>query len=153
MRGGFKTLLVAALIPAALLLPGCSPGDIKPAPTSASVQAADWPVPPDATFDVDDEAISVSFDLAARNGYDIRPAAQRDTIAILKRIKADYPGTQDVWVLGWRTDTDSYGNQQRRNKLVTRYNRSTIDRINFANVSPSNIWEIRDAGSGLWGIG
>lgn len=146
-------MLAAALIPAALTLAGCSTRDNPTSKPPTTVAVADWPVPPEATFDVDEETVSASFDLAARNGYDIRPAAQRDTIAILKHIKTAYPGTQDVWVLGWRTDTDSYGNQQRRNKLVTRYNRSTIDRINFANVSPSNIWEIRDAGGGLWGIG
>ncbi len=149
MRGIIALLTV-------LLVAGCGTSRHEsPRSTIPSVAVADWTMPPSAKFDAYDmpngQRVEVSFDVTERNGYDARLSAQRDTIAILRQTASSYPSANIVLVSGYGTVKDRYGNTGRREILSTVYHGDTIARINFADIEPGDIWDIKDGGLGYVG--
>lgn len=76
----------------------------------------------------------------------IRRQAQDDTVEILAYIDRKYPQAGRAIIEGTFTTTDKYGNSAPQTVLNLYYERSTLDRINYAGVDPEKIWTLRDSG-------
>lgn len=141
-----------SLIAALALLTGCAGQDRAPNVTVAPV--ADWAVPASAEFlpitGLAGGKVDVTFDIVERGGYSLRSSAMRDTVAILRQASTDYPG-RAVLVAGRIITKDSYGNTGPKYVLNAFYEPATIARINFTDIDPTGIWDIRDGGNGFTG--
>lgn len=143
MRGLIAVLMV-------FLIAGCGSSARTAAATISTVPIAEWTVPASAEFlPLPDPAskVDVTFNVEERYNYSQRNSAQRDTVAILRKAKSDFPG-RPVLVNGVAPVTDSYGNTAPRTILLAFYEPATINRINFAEINPAGIWDIKDGGAG-----
>lgn len=73
-----------------------------------------------------------------------KDGARMDTVDILKYVKAAYPNVSEVHVFATADMVDQYGNTSDDQVVTLTYSRATLDKINFANVLPQNIWNIAD---------
>ena len=161
--------LIAALLASVTFLAGC--GDdttTSPSGTSAQVPAttnAQQSAPPDASPDSSPDSskppAGVDFEVIPGAGGDsvfaefdvsqdvttgtIRSVAQDETVAILKYARDAYPEAAKVFVGGWIPPAD--GSVEERQVFNAEYERATLDKINFDQIDPATIWEIRDGGT------
>lgn len=70
----------------------------------------------------------------------IRAAAQRDAIDILRTIDAAGVPYETVFIRGTFSLADQYGNASESPVLSLEFDRATIDRINWSNMLPDNIF-------------
>lgn len=149
MRG-----LIAVLL-GLLLIAGCSSATTSAPTATTTVDMADWTVPPTVKFDAYDlpagQRIEAGFDVTERHNYSPRNSAQRDTVAILRQVASSYPAANFVLITGYADVKDRFGNANRKTVLNVGYDAATIARINFADINPSDIWEIKDGGMGYTG--
>lgn len=78
----------------------------------------------------------------------IQRGAQNDTIDILKAVSEHAPAKyEEVLVLGGMDMQDAYGQVTEGQKVLqAEYSKETIGKINYENVLPESIWELRDFG-------
>ncbi|MCG7610322.1 hypothetical protein [Mycobacterium sp. CnD-18-1] len=118
-----------------------------------STAAAPAGPPPSATFDVVDltagTQVQSGFDITDRYGIGARASAQRDTIEILRHFKTAYPDATQILITGYFPVKDEYGNTNDRAVLNVAYDRATVEKINFEEIDPYGIWDIRDGGGGM----
>lgn len=78
----------------------------------------------------------------------IQRGAQNDTVAILKAVSEHAPAKyEEVLVLGGMDMQDAYGQVTEGQKVLqAEYSKETIGKINYENVFPESIWELRDFG-------
>lgn len=74
----------------------------------------------------------------------IKSGAQRDTVEALQAALAEHPEAQTVWVFGSFPTTDQYGNSDTGDIVQAYYTIETIEKINFDNIDPANIWAVAD---------
>lgn len=88
MRGLIAVLMV-------FLIAGCGSSARTATATISTVPIAEWTVPASAEFlPLPDPAskVDVTFNVEERYNYSQRNSAQRDTVAILRKAKSDFPG-------------------------------------------------------------
>lgn len=78
----------------------------------------------------------------------IQRGAQNDTIDILRAVSEHAPAKyEEVLVMGGMDMQDSYGQVTEGQKVLqAEYSKETIGKINYDNVLPESIWELRDFG-------
>lgn len=154
------------LLAALTLLAGCGTDsqDTSPSGTSAQVTAttdAQRDTPPEASPAPSAPPAGVEFDVLPGDGGDsvfaefdvsqnvatgtVRSVAQDETVTILKYARDAYPDASKVFVLGWFPP--AAGSSEERQVLDAEYGRATLEKINFDQVDPTQIWEIRDGGT------
>ncbi|MGB0970325.1 MAG: hypothetical protein ACPGVG_05100 [Mycobacterium sp.] len=154
---------ITALLASVTFLAGCgadtdtSPSATSttaPPPTTTGAQqsvAPDSPQPPAGVeFDVlpgpGGDSVFAEFDVSQNPSTGtIRSVAQDETVAILKYARDHYPEANKVFVGGWVPATD--GSIEERQVLDAEYERATLETINFDQIDPATIWEIRDGGT------
>jgi|GEM_PF-6092362 len=153
--------LIAAMLASVTFLAGCGADtDTSSSDTSAQVPAttgAQQGVPPDSPqppagveFDVlpgaGGDSVFAEFDVSQNvTTGTIRSVAQAETVAILKYARDTYPDASKVFVGGWVPAAD--GSVEERQVLNAEYERATLEKINFDQIDPATIWEIRDGGT------
>lgn len=75
-----------------------------------------------------------------------RFGAQSETKQALQWALREYPNATQVVVQGRFPTKDAYGNEENSVVLNVGYDRSTLDKINFANIDNDKIWAVRDTG-------
>lgn len=148
---------MAAALAAFALLTGCgSDSDTSPSDTSAratattDTQAEALQPPAGVDFDVPDESgnsVFASFNVSENDVAEgtARRGAQEETVAILEYARGAYPGASKIFVMGWLPPAE--GSDEDRQVLDAEYERATLEKINFAQIDPSQIWDMRDGGT------
>ncbi len=161
LSSSIATLLAAFT----LLAAGCgTDSDTSPSGTSARVTGttdAQRDAPPEASPNSSKPPAGVEFDVLPGAGGDsvfalfdvsenvatgtVRSVAQDETVTILKYARDAYPDASKIFVTGWLPPAD--GSIEERQVLDAEYERATLEKINFDQIDPAQIWEIRDGGT------
>ncbi len=156
---------IAAPLAVFMLLAGCgTDSDTSPSDTSAQATATTDPqrdAPPEASPDSPKPPAGVEFDVLPGAGGDsvfaefdvsenvvtgtVRTLAQDETVAILKYARGTYPDASKIFVLGWLPPAE--GSIEERQVLDAEYRRATLEKMNFDQIDPAQIWELRDGGT------
>jgi hypothetical protein len=116
-------------------------------PTSTAPPAPQPPPVTDLTIsdksDADSDNVFVSF--KARQGFTdglTKDGARFDTSQILQYALARYPKLTEVIVSVKADMTDMYGNSKVEEVATLSYSRATLEKINWSNFDPNNMWNI-----------
>ena len=150
---------IAAATAALALLAGCgSDSDTSPSDTSARATAtteAQAELSPDSSKQPagvdfmpgegdDGDSVFASFSVSEEDVAKgtARSAAQEETVTILKYARDAYPDASKIFVLGWLPPAE--GSLEDREVLDAEYQRVTLDKMNFDQIDPAQIWRMSD---------
>lgn len=155
----------AALLACAAFLVGCGsdsgPGPSDPSAQVAATTDAQRSAPPEPSPESSTPPAGVDFDVLPGAGGDsvfaefdvsdssaaetMRSSAQSETVAILKYARDAYPDAAKIFVGAWLPPAE--GSVEERQVLDAEYDRATLEKINFDQIDPATIWDIRDGGT------
>lgn len=127
-----------------------SSSSTSPSSHSSTNAAPPAPQPPPVTdltisdkSDADSDNVFVSF--KAREGFTdglTKDGARYDTSLILQYALRKYPKLTEVIVSVNADMTDMYGNSKMEEVATLSYSRATLEKINWSNFDPNNMWNM-----------
>ncbi|MCH9669761.1 MAG: hypothetical protein K0U76_05850 [Actinomycetia bacterium] len=93
------------------------------------------------------DSVFASFDVSENDVAtgSARSTAQEETVTILMYARGAYPDAGRVFVMGWLPPAE--GSDEDRQVLDAEYERETLEKINFDQIDPAQIWDMRDDGT------
>lgn len=131
----------AALAAAVVALVGTpvAGADSGPQPKVEYVQNVHWSQEADGSE-------TVAYDAATFGSSNLEGDAKKETVWVLKVAHASFPNAPRVTVNVMGNMCDKYGNCSREPAARWIYQMTTLNRINYDNVNPDNIWDLADGG-------
>jgi hypothetical protein len=113
--------------------------DSGPQPKVEYVQNVHWSQEADGSE-------TVAYDAATFGSDNLEGDAKKETVWVLKVAHASFPSASSVKVNVMGNMCDKYGNCSSKPAAHWLYQQSTLNRINYDNVSPDKIWDLADGG-------
>lgn len=98
-------------------------------------------------FSQPDGSEEVHYDASTLASNNLEGDAKRETVMVLNVAHTTFPNAPEVTVVVEGNMCDEYGNCSRKPAARWIYYQSTLNRINYDNVDPDNIWNLADGGS------
>jgi hypothetical protein len=134
--------LPAAVVAAAVIALVGTPAagaDSGPQPKVEYVENVHWSQEADGSE-------TVAYDAATFGSSNLEGDAKKETVWVLKVAQASFPSASSVTVNVMGNMCDKYGACSSKPAAHWLYQRSTLNRINYDNVEPDNIWDLADGG-------
>jgi hypothetical protein len=114
--------------------------DSGPQPKVDYVQNVQWTQEADGSE-------TVAYDAATFGSSNLEGDAKKETVWVLKVAHASFPNAPSVTVNVMGNMCDKYGNCSAKPAAHLVYQQVTLNKINYDNVNPDNIWDLADSGS------